>query len=297
MKISEIIVESRSQLDEGMMDIIKSKLSGVYQMARKKYPNFDEVFAIAKSHKAEINGIIEQLKMKKETGKLSKEDVVAAIMPLSKKIAGEVGGKGVINEDDERAPKFAVVGAILGGGVSIVTYIIINLFTNFNIEFLPTLFVCVSLLSVLFAFWGHSDDKRRSKLSPEEREFEDLRNISDTEEEKQYFAHLDINGTETAQERDDYNRLYQKYGEYVIKRPGEMSHVEREKYAQKYEYRQKKLKLLASKIKDQKTNGRTGSNAIDYSDEFKRLKEKFASGTGTKNDRDRYDDLYLKGYR
>jgi hypothetical protein len=58
--------------------------------------------------------------------------------------------------------------------------------------------------------------------------------LQSVENEKKYFAHLDINGAKTAQEKDDYNRLYKKYGEYMVKRPDEMSNVDREKYAAEY---------------------------------------------------------------
>lgn len=180
MKINEIIVESRSQLDEGVMDTIKSKLAGVYQMARKKYPNFDEAFTIAKSHKAEINDIIEQLKTKKKTGKVSKEDVIAAVMPLSKKVAAEVGAKDGINENQDRTNnQFA--GAVVGATLGLITAI----FMLFNIDGHVSgyLLLGIPLLSVILggtigSEMGKSgydnENKRKSNMSSQQLEREEL---------------------------------------------------------------------------------------------------------------------------
>ena len=215
MKINEIIVESRGQLDEGMMDTIKSKLSGVYQMARKKYPNFDEVFAIAKSHKAEINDIIEQLKAKKETGKVSKEDVVAAIMPLSKKLAGEVGG-GVVSEgllDGKKTSMGAAVGWGVGIGAmwsplmyglgSLILAIVQNTNTqSVNFSFTEAFFTSIALFTAIMVLAVRSDNddikirndteyKRKSNMSPQQLEREELQKEYDSLEYHYKNQHRD----------------------------------------------------------------------------------------------------------
>lgn len=226
MKINEIIVESRTQIDEGIMDTIKSKMSGVYQMARKKYPNFDEAFAVAKSHKAEIADIIEQLKAKGETGEVNKEDIVAAIMPLSKKVAGEVGGKDGINENKVTG---AIAGAVTGAIISPAFWMIGTLISRIAsdnpapLDLLNTLYTSMAIVATLFAMMSDSQEEDKQKEAVDKHR---------EERQKQYFAHLDINGAKTAQEKDDHRKLYKTYG-YGPKR---MSHVDMEKYEKQYRY-------------------------------------------------------------
>ncbi len=213
MKISEIIVESkRRQLDEGMMDTLKGKLSSLYQMARKKYPNFDEVFAVAKSHKSEINDIIEQLKAKKESGKLSKEDVVAAIMPLSKKVAADVGGKGVVNEHRDR--NSAIASGMIGGGYGGV---IVGLISGFLLSMIdvvespwPIVFSVVLLGAIIGSNISKSqwdtEENRRGGLSPKERNREDLQREYDSLERMYKNRRYDMSYAETRRMEELYNQ-------------------------------------------------------------------------------------------
>jgi hypothetical protein len=69
--------------------------------------------------------------------------------------------------------------------------------------------------------------------SKEEIEARDAKNKAarePVEKEKKYFAHLAINGARTGQEKDDWERLWPKYGSG----PERMSHVDREKYERMY---------------------------------------------------------------
>jgi hypothetical protein len=127
--------------------------------------------------------------------------------------------------------------------------------------------------------------------SKEEREARE----KEIEKEKKYFAHLSINGAKTAQEKDDYNRLYQKYGEYDIRRSGEMSNVDREKYEKMYRDEEWKRKYGTTSVNLKPLSATsTKSSDKELRDEYKNLRHKLSTGRITGNERIRYDELYLK---
>jgi hypothetical protein len=140
---------------------------------------------------------------------------------------GEVGGKGVVSEMSGSAAAEIIAGPILGLMVSpIITFILALMGNDISLGSGAILSSALGLvLGIISAAAVDSPGGARDKYAQE---------LQSVENEKKYFAHLDINGAKTAQEKDDYNRLYKKYGEYMVKRPDEMSNVDREKYAAEY---------------------------------------------------------------
>jgi hypothetical protein len=139
------------------------------------------------------------------------------------------------------------------------------------------------------------------------------------EQEKEYFATLTYkqnNGERlSAQEKDDYERLYEKYGKYNIRRPDEMSHVDLERYAQKYVDQKRKDKestwdtvhgrylepweIAQRREKKERERSDTRSETQKQKDqaEFDDLTKKLRSNTATQQDRYRYAELWKIGLR
>ena len=227
MRIKEIIVESSTQLDEGVLDTVKSKLTSVYQMARKQYPNFDKVFTVAKSHQAELSAIAQELNNKKESGKLSKEDVMMAIQPLAKKVSNEVGiDNQRINEgfSDLKNPVLQLI--------PLVPSLMGLLFST-----KAGVTIYLSLMAILVAVTA-LDEYIDRPGGPAEKQREE--NFVKSENEKKYYASLVYKLRDhqrlTAQEMDDWHRLFEKYG---LKSGSRLNHhymtnVDIERYSKEY---------------------------------------------------------------
>ena len=202
-------MESRTQLDEGMMDTIKSKLSQVYDKMKKQYPNFDEVFKTVQSHKKELMDIGELLKSKKENGTLSKDDIMSAVIPLSKKVRSEVEVNNT-NVQESIDNLFRPLTWLVAAMVSFFPFLLGG--TNIGL-----IVIALTAAAAVFSDDIEETEKRRSK------EYDD---------DRSYFAHLSLNGAKTAQQKDDWDRLWYKYGDAA--RYSYMSNVDREKYARMY---------------------------------------------------------------
>ncbi len=271
MKINEIITESRSQLDEGMMDTLKGKLSGIYQKLNKM-PGFSKVVQQVKTHSGELNKIAQALQAKSRSEQLTKQDVLAAVMPLANTVSSEMGGGGVdksaLSRGDPMLDSLAnMLISSLGGPKQAVqeSKVVLK-------EGIGDLIVLLGFFIAAYLAWmtmvsgagTEAEQERRKKLSPEQRKREDFQR---QQENLQY----------------EYDSLERKYKEDRRN----MSYAETRRMEELYnELRKPPRNEVPRQLQSPNDDQR-----------FIELKNKLKTGTSTKREREEYEDLYIKGYR
>jgi TM2 domain-containing membrane protein YozV len=224
MKIKEIVIESRVQLDEGMLDSIKSKVSSYYNQYLKQNPEFAKIMATVKTHKNEVDAIAKQLKAKADSGqRIDKEDIIASVTPLSRKIAGEVGSvnEEISDYDEKHGSKVqhGINGAIIG---AITGFIFSGLLRAFNGDVSMTAVAFIaSLLGILIGIVIYDDNKsyyadqeelrkadqdRYNSLSPEQKRKENLQNEYNSLEYSYQYRRHEMSYAETRRLRELYDQ-------------------------------------------------------------------------------------------